>query len=284
MSWTKTPGSVTFHSAHRVRLVDDVFAHLGSVGLNLDRGSQDVVVRGNVFTDISGTAIQVGDADKPRPTAKELNRKVTIADNYVHDSPAEYRGGVAVWAAYTQDLIVAHNRIERTPYTGVSVGWGHGFDSSVVPNAAARNQVVANYIAATNTVLGDGGGVYVSGPQGDSLAGGLLVEGNVITDLRTLDYHNAVYLDAGTRFVTVRRNVLAGNESVDWGGCSPFGDIVFEENYASRPEPVWICAIPIRVESRRNVTVGTPADAPAEIVQAAGLRPPYRGLVSKAIP
>ena len=286
MAWTKTPGNVTFHAARSVRFVDNVFAHLGAVGLNFDHGSRDNLVRGNVFTDISASAIQIGDADNPRPDRpSELNVGNQILDNYVYDAPREYHGGVAIWAAYTRGLTVAHNRIERVPYTGISIGWGHGLDPSVVPNASARNRVVGNLVADAVQRLADGGGIYVSGPQGPSPNDGLLIEGNVIRDLRQPDVHYSVYLDAGSRFVALRRNVLLNDSGSDVGGCLPFGDFAVEENFLLHPQPSWPCGAPSGATSfRANTIVASLADAPREIVEAAGPRPPYRSLVEKPIP
>ena len=59
-SWTRMPGSVILSAAHDVALVGNTFTHLGGAGLDIEYGSQDNLVQGNEFTDISGSAIQLG--------------------------------------------------------------------------------------------------------------------------------------------------------------------------------------------------------------------------------
>lgn len=58
------PAGITFGAAKNIILHSDIFQHLGSGGVHFNYGSQDNIIKGNVFTDISADAIAVGDYDQ----------------------------------------------------------------------------------------------------------------------------------------------------------------------------------------------------------------------------
>src|SRR5262249_54389397 len=66
--WTKTPGNVGFVYDRNVSFTGDAFVHLGAAGLDLGDGSQNDLVQGDVFTDISGNGLELGGVDQPVPT------------------------------------------------------------------------------------------------------------------------------------------------------------------------------------------------------------------------
>ncbi len=64
---TATPGNVSIRFGRNVRFLGDRFAHLGAVGLSLGTGSQHDLVRGNTFTDVSSSALQLERHRRRRP-------------------------------------------------------------------------------------------------------------------------------------------------------------------------------------------------------------------------
>jgi len=70
-SWTREPGNVSISYGQRVEFADSTFTHLGAAGLELGDGSQDALVQGNVFTDISGNGVELGGTDLPLPPTDE---------------------------------------------------------------------------------------------------------------------------------------------------------------------------------------------------------------------
>jgi len=46
------------------------------------------------------------------------------ADSHFFNTSAEFHGGVAIDIGYVKNSTFAHNQIDHTPYTGISVGWG----------------------------------------------------------------------------------------------------------------------------------------------------------------
>ncbi len=197
---TKTPANVAFAHAHDLRFERDTFTHLGAAGLNIDTGSQNNTVIGNVFTDISGSGVQLGNVDTPNATGTDQDTGDIVTDNYVHDLPAEYHGGIGIYSGYVASTIISHNEIFNTPYSGISNGWGWG-----VVSYAQNNQILDNLIYNHMQLLVDGGGIYSNSVQGTSLANGELIDGNVVHD----QAHNygAIYLDNKSQYVTVTNNL-----------------------------------------------------------------------------
>jgi len=199
-NWTKTPANVTVRSASHVAFTCNAFIHLGGAGLTFEHGSHDNVIARNVFTDISANGIQLGDVDQPFPAPDRSATDNEISNNVIHDLPKEYHGGVGIWVGYASNTLIAHNELYDLPYTGISNGWGWG-----IPSYAGRNRIVHNVVHHHVQLLTDGGGIYTNGVQGTSLSTGTRIEGNVVYDQPNPP--GAIYLDDGSRFVTVTNNL-----------------------------------------------------------------------------
>ena len=120
------PGNVQFTRARSIRFERNIFEHLGAQALVFDTGSQNNEVIGNVFHDISSSAIRFGSVQVSRPSAADQDSGNIFANNYVHDLPSEYQGAVGVFAGYVSNTTISHNDISNLPYSGISVGWGWG--------------------------------------------------------------------------------------------------------------------------------------------------------------
>jgi hypothetical protein len=213
----KSPSNIVCRAARGVRFEGCTFTHLGSGGVDLECGSRDNAIVCCEFSDISGTAIQVGDVlkddhhpDDPRFVVSN-NR---IANNYIHDCAVEYNGGVGIFVGYTDGTVVAHNEICNLPYTGVSIGWGWGEEDAGggatnyfqpfrydKPTPARRNSCEFNHIHHVMLTLHDGGAVYTLSNQP-----GTVVRGNHIHDNK--GGPGGIYLDEGSGFIEVAGNVV----------------------------------------------------------------------------
>ncbi|MCO1660311.1 right-handed parallel beta-helix repeat-containing protein [Pseudonocardia humida] len=183
---TQLPANVAFDSASRIVLEGNHFTRLGAGGLALEGGAV-VEVRGNVFDEISGSGIAIQGATR-----------VTVEDNLVHHIGTEYRGSPAILVVESEETTVAHNEIHDVPHNGIVITGGE---------RATGTQVVANLVERSMGVLMDGGGIYLSAPQGSSFAGGAVVRGNVIRDVLT-SYNFGLYTDYGAAWITVIGNVV----------------------------------------------------------------------------
>lgn len=275
---TKTPSSVMVTSGHRITFQDNTFRHLGSGALDFSNGAKDNIVVGNIFTDISASGLTIGDPASMLPSdTRAINSGNQVLNNWFHHMPREYHGGVAILQFYARDSLISHNQINDLSYTGISTGWDHTNAPSVIENNRVTNNLVFNDLQ----LLADGGGIYNLGRQGTSLSNGLLITGNVVH--HQFQRLAALYTDDGSQFITMRNNVLLDN-FVDWGGCKPVGDMVFENNFWQNTKPAWPCdIIPTNLTIANNTVVDSdnlPAAAQA-IVDNAGLEPPYEGLLTR---
>ncbi|WP_410657478.1 right-handed parallel beta-helix repeat-containing protein [Amycolatopsis sp. lyj-112] len=180
------PANVTFDSVSRIVLEDNYFTRLGAGGVVIE-DSIDVEVRACVFDEISGSGIAI-----------HGSTRVAVEDNLVHHIGTEYRGSPAVLVVESEETTVAHNEIRDVPHNGIVITGG---------DRAKGTQVIANLVERTMGKLMDGGGIYLSAPQGSSFAGGAMVRGNVIRDVLT-SYNFGLYTDYGAAWITVTGNIV----------------------------------------------------------------------------
>src|SRR6185312_10937757 len=93
-AYSAQPANVRFRDAHDVALVRNRFVHLGGAGVAFTGASRDNRVTGNVFEDISGGAITIGDPDTPAPSDAEADARVvpayhTVDNNLITNIGAE---------------------------------------------------------------------------------------------------------------------------------------------------------------------------------------------------
>jgi fibronectin type III domain protein/parallel beta helix pectate lyase-like protein/glycosyl hydrolase family 141 len=284
--WTKAPGNVSFNHASGIRFTGDAFVHLGAAGLDLGDGTQNALVQGCQFTDISGNGAQLGGVDVAQTTASgELTRRNTIQDNHFSAVAVEYHGGVGIFVGYAQDSLIAHNQIDHVAHSGISLGWGGWLDKvgkPAQPNYSRGNTVTDNLIFDHMLVLSDGAGVYTNGITGSSLASGEHITGNVIHD--QAGPGNAIYTDNGAAYLTITDNVLyhnfhswAGRHTNTTAGDGSYDPEDVEHNWWEGGDPASSAK---QVTLAHNQLITGPADAPSSIVDSAGLEPAYRSLAT----
>ncbi|QUH01986.1 right-handed parallel beta-helix repeat-containing protein [Saccharopolyspora erythraea] len=214
-------------------------------------------------TDSAGTTVHSCDFDNLAASAISVSgsRHVLIEDNLVQHAGLDYSGSPGIALLDTENCTVSHNRISDLPHCGIVVGPGKG----------AR--ILRNLITDSMMTLADGGGIYVSGPQGDSPDNGAVVAGNVIKDTRT-PYNFGLYTDYGAAWVTVEDNVVARADSTAVLQVSPpLENVVYRNNFWDA-DPVGSDAVPEGVTYESNTTLAdeTELDAATAATQArAGL-------------
>lgn len=213
----KSPANVRLHAAKSIRFERCTFTRLGGMGLDIEYGSQDNVVSGCRFYDVSGTAIQVGDVQTHdhHPWDERLVVKNNrVVNNYIHHCGAEFQDSIGVFAGYTQGTVIAHNEICNLPYSGISAGWGWGEEDSgsggyaipykyVAPTPAGGNRIEANHIHHVMLLRNDGGGVYTLSNQP-----GTIILGNHIHDNGEGGGPGGIYLDEGSGFIEITGNCV----------------------------------------------------------------------------
>ncbi|WP_433379574.1 right-handed parallel beta-helix repeat-containing protein [Streptosporangium sp. CA-115845] len=257
---SEIPANVVFEGAARVAIEGCRFTRLGATALRFSGDSADILVRGNVFESLCGGGISIGGS-----------RGARVENNWVHDVGLEYSGSPGIAVTGSEDSTLAHNQVNDVPHCGIVVG------------AGKSTRVLRNLTFNTLKVLADGGGIYLSGPQGDSHDNGAVVRGNVVRDTLT-PYNFALYTDYGAAWVTVEGNAVqrADNTAVlrVW---PPLENVVFRGNFWDA-DPVGWDDPPEGVTMEGNVTSADEKDfevRTASIVARAGLEPGYAHLLGR---
>ena len=271
------PGTVSVSAGRNIRVTGNVFTHTGAAGLEMGDGTQASEASGNVFTDISGNAIQLGGFVTKQLSPAEENRGLTITNNYINGAGAEYSGGAGIVAGFVADTVVAHNEVTNVSYSGISVGWGWSANTYIEGNRIEANNI--HHVMTSSPRITDGGAIYTLGssPTGDRTT----ITGNYIHDLPYVIAD--IYLDAGSNHRDVTDNVIADSQARTWffaqtvtsAACC---DNVFRNNYTTHT------AYQTQTNAGANPVSGNqfgltkwPAAA-QRIINGAGLEAPYRKL------
>ena len=285
-AWTPEPGNVTTRFADDVQFVRDTFTHLGGAGLAISAGAHRDLVQGCIFTDISGNGLELAGVDQPMAADSDFAIGNRIENNLFRNVGAEYHGGIPIVVGYAQSTHIAHNQIDHVPYAAISIGWGGWPDKIALPGVANRstgNVIELNRITRFMLKLSDGGGIYTQGRTGLSLADGERVEGNVI-DAQFSSGHG-IYTDNGSAMITVRGNVIFNTNHDNWGSRhkdyydGAKGDdndpLAIEDNWWQQGDTD---SNTKQVIDQHNHLINAISDAPAKVLQSAGLEPGYRDL------
>jgi hypothetical protein len=296
-SWFQIPANVSLTYAQNIQFTDNAFVHLGGAGLGLGNGAQNCLVQGNVVTDTSGNAIELGNDNMRNATGADQTLGNTIKDNHVFNAPVEYLSGIGIDVAYAAKSSIVHNQIDHTPYTAISIGWGGWPDKQGQPaltNYSQNNDVSYNLLFSIMQTLSDGGGIYTNGQttSSHSYATGETVKGNVIHDQNHSFW--GLYDDNGSDWMTVTGNAV-------WNGGSPWGychddhypgegggldNQIIQGNYwqgtPTLSGPGAGTAPDAHCQISGNTTISGAAGVPAAILSAAGLEPAYQGLLQWA--
>jgi hypothetical protein len=233
--WSQVPAAIQVAAAERITFDQDVFAHLGQYALGIGNdadanlngvglGTSDIRVTRSVLTDLAGGAIEAGgvraDAHHPRDP-RMINRQLLISNNRIRSVSKDYQDNSAILSTYIAGALILHNDISDVPYDAIDIGFGWGYeDAGGNPNyrinlhgydfkdnpvyqtpTTYRDAVVAgNRIHDAKKFFHDGGAIYNLSAS----------PGTMITENYIFDNHEkiALYLDEGSRYIMVRRNVV----------------------------------------------------------------------------
>ena len=236
--WAQIPGAVQVSAAERITFDGDVFAHLGQVGIGIGNdpaghasgvglGARSITVSRSVFTDLAAGAIVAGGIGRSAHHPDDPNlavRNIVIRNNRVASVSKVFKDNSAILSTYVDNALILHNDISDVPYDAIGIGWGWGLNdiggnpiyrmaergyydhpANLVYDTATthRNSVVAyNRIHGAKRLFEDGGAIYNL-----SASPGTIIAENHVFDIPG---KIALYLDEGSKGITVRNNVVDG--------------------------------------------------------------------------
>lgn len=219
-----------FRGAEDCTVEDCHFRDAASSGIRFDLHAMKNRIVGNHVERLGGVGILLAGYG---PGTKNVNRKNTVTNNYVHHTGQLYWGSPAVFAWQSGENLIAHNHIHHTPYTGICatgrIGWVRTGESECAKTVrwdevdaqlgrqrarptweirepflhSRRNLILRNDIHNVMEVTGDGNCIYVSGA-----GGGNVVRENYCHDC-TGRYMNAVIrCDDDQHQTLIERNIM----------------------------------------------------------------------------
>ncbi|MER6069632.1 RICIN domain-containing protein [Streptomyces sp. NPDC001817] len=217
------PGIIQIENAAGIVLSRNTVQHTGADGITLANDVTDSQLTGNVTNDIAGSALTVGhpqhvyigdytstNHEKYPVNVEGVCKNISITDNYLYDSAVLFQGSSPVSAYFVDSLSVQHNRIEKSPWAGITLGWGWwNFDGSAnsvnpgVPTTTARNNTVKyNEIVDTMQVLGDSAPIYTLGSQPNTEISNNYIQGV------PAGHKYGMHPDEGSAYLNEHDNVL----------------------------------------------------------------------------
>jgi hypothetical protein len=207
----KTPSAIAVDATRNINFQNCKFTKLGSGGLDIQNGTSDAEIIFCEFTQIAGSAIQVGDFtmnDAHPDDDRVIVKNNIIKNNEIHNIGTEYKGGVGILVGYTDGTVISHNSIYNTAFSGISVGWGWGYwdknaDDMIcekpLPHYPKFNKdtisknirVEYNHVHHVMQKLHDGGGIYTISMNSNSKIIGNLIHDNGMFD--GIDSHEGVF-------------------------------------------------------------------------------------------
>ena len=201
-------------NAHHFLVQGNVFSQIAATGLDFVSGTNDDLIQGNAFFEIGAAGIMLGKFYQDSTTEihiaynpsdkDEISTRDTVKNNLVTNVTNEHQGAVGIGAGYPRYVVIEHNEVSYTYYSGISIGFGW----TKAQTAMTNNHVNWNEIHHIARLLCDSGPIYTLSNQGT----GSEIQHNYIHDNGTskwADYWNVpIYLDEGSSGFTVKENVF----------------------------------------------------------------------------
>ena len=191
------PAQISVDYGNNINFKDNKFSHLGSVAVSLDNKTENSDVTGNVFDDISASAVTISNPKfEVGAKVEEFCRNIEVTNNLIRRISVEYMTP-AITGYYVNNTKISHNDIKDCPYTGISLGWGWG--KGVIN--CKDNEISNNRIENVLYKLKDGGHIYTL-----DIMDGTVVENNYL--IKSGEDKGGIYLDNATENLLIRNNVF----------------------------------------------------------------------------
>jgi parallel beta-helix repeat protein len=196
----EVPGAVQAAGLRHAAIGNCRLVNLGTYGIDLGDGCQDVRIVGNEIARTGAGGIKLNGSGPTGPESRRTCRNV-ITDNHIHDGGQVWHSAVGILVRHAGENLVAHNHIHHLYYTGISVGWTWGYAET----ASKGNIVEYNHIHDIGQgLLSDMGGIYTLGQ-----AQGTVLRHNLIHDILSHGYGGwGIYTDEGSTGILIENNVV----------------------------------------------------------------------------
>ncbi len=196
------PAAVEMVGATNCSIEKSLFTHLGQYAVEIHRGSKKVRIVGNEMTDLGAGGVKIGDPKDPNNDWEATEGNI-VSDNHIHDIGIVYPAAVGIWIGQSSGNTIAHNEIDHTYYTGISVGWTWGYG----PTGARDNVIEFNHIHDIGRgMLSDMGCIYTLGVQP-----GTMERNNICHDVTRYERGYGgwgIYTDGSSSDILIENNLV----------------------------------------------------------------------------
>lgn len=276
--YTAIEGQVFLQYTDNIAFKKCRFEHLGSTGIYLPDNNNNTLIEGNVFNDLTATAVLIGKDMTPSLSA---NNNTTITNNVIRSIGADFYQASGIYANTSKNLTITYNDVADVAYFGINQRYPN-VSTNFVGNTQIKYNRVTNYATASKYGFGIGDEVaafYFFGVQNSTMsnnyaqyAGNKNIAGIFRQDQYGLN-------NTWTNNVA---DCKTCDRSLSWYHHQPgqTGGVVFNNNFANVEGE--LKDIPTATNSNLFIEKNAPAWSPAAqaIIDGAGLQPAYRYLLN----
>ena len=227
--------AIVFDSGENLTVIDCSFDELGSRAIFGRNVLHNVTVDSNTFVNLGAAAVHFGGGGEQRTWAdgKSELEDITITNNCIYDIGREYYSSFGIFLPFGKNITIKQNTVHKCPYSAIGLGFYYNpasFDPRESESYHIYNAEIANnFVSAFMREIGDGGGIYVSGGNGDvktlSKVYFNYIHDNYILFTNdtgnTKDFVVGLYFDGSSSNWSCYNNVLAEHS---YGAASGEGD------------------------------------------------------------
>jgi len=273
--YTAIEGQLFLQYTDNITLKKCRFEHFSSTGIYLPDNNINTLIEGNVFHDLTATAVLIGKDMSPSATA---NTNTTITDNVIRSIGTDFYQASGIYANTSKNLTITYNDVADVAYFGINQRY-QNVSTDFVGNTQIRFNRVTNYATASKYGFGIGdevAGFYFFGVQNSTIS------------------HNYAQYAVNKPIAGIFRQDQYGlnntwtNNVADCKTCDrsfswfnlQTGGVTFSTNYANVDGE--FKDLPTATNSNLVVEKNAPAwsSAAQSIIDGAGLQPAYRYLLT----
>lgn len=285
-------GAINVNNANSISFENGAIKHAGNEGINFTNDVVNSQIVGNAITGMGGSGINIahpqhvyigdgGEYEKYSANNEGVVQNILVQNNLIYDVTQIYYGHAAITAFFTNGLSIEHNQIQKTKYSGVSLGWGwNNFAEETIPTnpttVAGNNKFNNNRVYDVMTYLHDGGAFYTLGSQPNSQANGNYVKAP------TTFFQGVYHPDEGSAWYTGNDlvfEIVPGQDNFELNAWRDKHDNHYSNIYSTSGA----YQIGAPNSTITNLTVVPDANWPQEaldIIENAGLQSDYQHLLN----
>ena len=276
--YTAIEGQVYLQFTNNIAFKKCRFEHFVSSGIYLPDNNNNTLIEGNVFNDLTATAVLIGRDMTPTAAA---NNNTTITNNVIRSIGKDFYQASGIYANTSRNLTITYNDVSDVAYFGINQRYSN-VSTNFVGNTQIRFNRVTNYATASKYGFGIGDEVaafYFFGVQNSTVsnnyaqyAGNKNISGIFRQDQYGLN-------NSWTNNVA---DCKTCDRSLSWFHHQPgqTGGVVFNNNFANVDGE--LKDLPTATNSNLFIEKNAPAWSAAAqaIIDGTGLQPAYRYLLN----